>query len=83
MAHKKSTASILSFITEVAKYNWDLQKLNDELNNTRLLKPHVKLLSEMYKTYRNTIRGSLQVIGNSHPHIVDVKWKLEQTSKVK
>lgn len=79
---KAAYADIMKLLIETARHDTSSEELNSLLRCTTLNKNYVNKLCEFYANQKTELQESLESIGNSLPHIVDVDWQLDYCIKV-
>ncbi|OXU28413.1 hypothetical protein TSAR_011333 [Trichomalopsis sarcophagae] len=78
---KAAYADITKLLIETARHDTSSEELSSLLRCTTLSKTYIDRFCEFYCNHKDQLQESLESIGNSLPHIIDVDWRLDYCIK--
>ncbi|XP_016837723.1 COMM domain-containing protein 3 isoform X2 [Nasonia vitripennis] len=78
---KTDTEDITKLLIETARHDTSSEELSSLLRCTTLSKTYIDRFCKFYGNHKEQLQESLESIGNSLPHIIDVDWRLDYCIK--
>ncbi|XP_071950297.1 COMM domain-containing protein 3-like [Antedon mediterranea] len=79
--YKQSYGSLATFFLEAAKYDATSSNISSLLEDCKFSADRTEMVNTLFKEKKPALRAMLSRIGTSHPHVVDVDWRLDYYMK--
>ncbi|XP_025094680.1 COMM domain-containing protein 3-like [Pomacea canaliculata] len=74
---KSAYSGIVSLVLEAAKQDADADGISPVLEECKFTADRIKTFNDIFLSQKTALQILLGSIGTSHPHIVDVDWRLD------
>lgn len=78
---KEAYSSVATFVLEAVKADQNVDSLSHLLEDVKFSPDRIALFNKIYTEQKPHLQILLSSVGRSHPHIVDVDWRLDYCLK--